>query len=73
MIKPRICAVLVSNEIKEVREIEPFVDLFEARIDLIGDGWQELVKQLRKPWIACNRNATEGGRWEGNEATDTLP
>jgi len=27
-----------------------------------------LVKQLNKPWIACNRSAGEGGRWEGDEA-----
>jgi len=44
------------------------VDLFEVRIDLIGDGWQELAKQLKKPWIACNRIANEGGKWQGNEA-----
>ena len=44
------------------------VDLYEARIDLIGDGWPEVVKQLRKPWIACNRSAEEGGKWQGNEA-----
>ena len=68
MKKPRICAVIVNNDLEAVREVEPFVDLFEVRIDLIGDGWQELVKQLKKPWIACNRSADEGGRWEGDEA-----
>jgi len=45
------------------------VDLFEVRIDLIGDGWQELVKQLKKPWIGCNRSADEGGGWQRDEAT----
>ena len=49
-------------------EVEPLVDLFEVRIDLIGDGWEKLAKQLRKPWIACNRSADEGGKWAGNEA-----
>ncbi len=44
------------------------VDLFEVRIDLIGDEWPELVKQFKKPWIACNRIADEGGKWSGNEA-----
>ena len=38
------------------------------RIDLIGDGWQELIGQLGKPWIACNRSTAEGGQWQGNEA-----
>jgi len=68
MKKPRICAVIVNNDLEAVRDVEPFVDLFEVRIDLIGDGWQELVKQFKKPWIACNRRADEGGRGEGDEA-----
>ena len=67
--KPRICAVIVNNDLKAVKKVKPFVDLFEVRIDLIGNGWQELVKQLKKPWIGCNRSANEGGRWEGNEAS----
>jgi len=68
MIKPKICAVIVSNDPKAVSEVEPLVDLLEVRIDLIGDGWQELVKQITRPWIACNRTADEGGQWQGNEA-----
>ncbi len=69
MRKPRICAVILNNDPKAVRGIEPFVDLFEVRIDLIGDGWQELVKRFSKPWIACNRSADEGGQWQGSEAS----
>jgi len=68
MKKPRICTVIVNNDLEAVKGIEPLVDLFEVRIDLIGDGWQELVKQIKKPWIACNRRVDEGGRWEGDEA-----
>ena len=68
MKKPRICASMVNNDPEAAREIEPFVDLFEVRIDLIGDGWQELAKQFKKPWIACNRRVDEGGRWQGDEA-----
>ncbi len=68
MRKPKICAVIVSDGPKAVAEVEPLVDLFEVRIDLIGDGWPELVKQFNKPWIACNRSADEGGQWQGNEA-----
>ncbi len=67
MKRPRICAVIVSDNPEAVKEVTPFVDLFEARIDLIGDRWQELVKHLEKPWIACNRSAEEGGSWQGNE------
>ena len=69
MKKPRICAVIVNNDLEAVKKVEPFVDLFEVRIDLIGDGWQELVRQFKKPWIGCNRRADEGGRWEGAEAS----
>ena len=68
MKRPRICAVIVNNDLEAVRGVEPLVDLLEARIDLIGDGWQELVKQLKQPWIACNRCAEEGGSWAGNES-----
>ena len=68
MKRPRICAVIVSKDLDAIRAIEPFVELFEVRIDLIGNGWQELAKQLKKPWIACNRCAEEGGKWGGDEA-----
>jgi len=68
MDRPRICAVLVDGDAKAAKEAEPLADLFEVRIDLIGDGWPELVRHLSKPWIACNRTASEGGQWPGNEA-----
>ena len=68
MKKPRICATIIDNNLKAVREVEPLVDLFEVRIDLIGDDWQQVARQLNKPWIACNRTAAEGGKWSGNEA-----
>ena len=68
MKRPRICAVIVSKDLDAIRAIEPFVELFEVRIDLIGNGWQELAKQLNQPWIACNRCAEEGGKWAGDEA-----
>lgn len=68
MKRPRICAVIVNKDLATIKAIEPVVELFEVRIDLIGDGWQELIKQLHKPWIACNRSAEEGGKWEGDEA-----
>ncbi len=67
MKRPRICAVIVSDDLAAIKEIEPLIDLFEVRIDLIGNGWQELVKQLNQPWIACNRRADEGGRWGKGE------
>ena len=68
MKRPRICAVIVNKDLEEIKGIEPFIELFEVRIDLIGNGWQELVGQLNKPWIACNRSPDEGGKGKGNQA-----
>jgi len=66
--KPKICATLVNDDLEAIKEVETLVDLLEVRIDLIGGRWQELVKHLEKPWIACNRSAREGGRWQGSES-----
>lgn len=71
MNRPRICAVIVDNDLTAVRQAEELADWLEVRIDLIGQGWPELVRQLSKPWIACNRSAVEGGQWKGSE-TDRI-
>ena len=63
--KPRICAAIVNDDLEAVKGVEPLVDLFEVRIDLIGSGWQELVKHLEKPWIACNRRRSGGRQLAG--------
>ena len=68
MKNPRICAVVVSNDSKIIKEVGLTADLFELRIDLIGEGWQQMARQLDKPWIACNRIPAEGGQWQGSEA-----
>ena len=65
--KPRICAAIINKDLQAIREIEPFVELFEVRIDLIGEGWPELAKQLKQPWIACTRSTEEGGKWTRDE------
>jgi 3-dehydroquinate dehydratase type I len=68
MKKPSLCASIVAADMKPIKEVESIVDLFEVRIDIIGEGWTEVAKQLKKPWIACNRLLEEGGKWQGNEA-----
>ncbi len=68
MNRPKICGVLVDSDIDAAKNIEPFINLYEVRIDLIGDDWEKLVKNLNKPWIATNRTVDEGGKWNGNEA-----
>jgi 3-dehydroquinate dehydratase type I len=65
--RPRICAVIIDNNLAVVKQAEEPADLFEVRIDLIGDSWRELAKQLDKPWIACNRVSAEGGQWGSSE------
>ena len=64
----RICVTIVNNDLEAVRTVEPLADLLEVRIDLIGSSWQELVRHLEKPWIACNRITREGGSWQGSES-----
>lgn len=62
MVKPRICAVITNSDIEAIKSVEPLVDLFELRMDLVGGGWQQVAEQLEKPWIACNRSMGQGGK-----------
>lgn len=67
MKKPRICVTIVDSDLESIMEIERLVDLFEIRLDLVGPGWTNMVKYLKKPWIACNRSQDEGGKGDNNE------
>ncbi len=68
MKQPKICGSIIKVDEKAILRAAEHVDMFEVRIDLIGDGWEKLAKGLPKPWIACNRSAAEGGSWSGPEA-----
>ena len=57
----------MSDDPDVVDKVESLVDLYEVRIDLIGDGWRKVAEHLGKPWIACNRKSDEGGMWMGSE------
>ncbi|MEN8613744.1 type I 3-dehydroquinate dehydratase [Dehalogenimonas sp. THU2] len=65
---PAICAVITSSDEAAIAAAAPLADLYEVRIDLIGESWAGLARKLTKPWMACNRLATEGGAWRGTEA-----
>ena len=65
--RPRICVAIVNADLVAIEKAEPLADLFEIRIDLIGDGWREVAVGLKKPWLACNRRVEENGRWQGDE------
>jgi 3-dehydroquinate dehydratase I len=61
MNKPAICLSLIENNPQAIRAIETEVDLFEVRLDILGEDWRTVAKTLTKPWIACNRVREEGG------------
>lgn len=65
--RPRICVALVDDTIETILAATPYADLFEVRIDLIGETWPDVIRHLGKPWLATNRLAAEGGAWKGTE------
>ncbi|MCS7108729.1 MAG: type I 3-dehydroquinate dehydratase [Sulfolobales archaeon] len=64
--KPLICASL--TKVEDVRKACE-ADLVEVRIDMVGSKWVEVVGELSRPWIACNRKFDEGGLWRGDEGS----
>jgi 3-dehydroquinate dehydratase I len=67
MIKPKICAVIIDQDAGKLESIDRHVDLFEVRIDLIGEGWVDVAMGLGRPWIAASRKQIDGGKWTGDE------
>jgi 3-dehydroquinate dehydratase I len=67
MPEPRICVALIENDLRALTGSESLVDFYEVRLDLVGPAWPELVRGLKKPWIACNRRPEEGGKGERDE------
>jgi 3-dehydroquinate dehydratase I len=63
----RICAVITGPDPDAAHSVEGNADLFEIRIDLVGEGWEKVAARLHKPWIAANRDAAHGGKWAGSE------
>jgi 3-dehydroquinate dehydratase type I len=68
MKKPRICVTIVDSDLESIMEIDSLIDLFEVRLDLVGPNWTNVVKYLKKPWIACNRSQDEGGKGDTNDS-----
>ncbi len=67
MNKPAICGVITKNNGGLITRANQMVDLFELRIDLVGDSWPDIVKLIGKPWIATCRSISEGGGWNKSE------
>ena len=66
--KPKICVVITRNDYEMLEKaIEYKPDLIEMRIDMIGNGWEDLTHECNLPWIATNRKKNQGGFWKGDE------
>ncbi len=72
--KPSLCAVITQLDGCMHETAASQADIFELRLDLIGPGWEDIVRSLDKPWIATNRLRTEGGKCTDDEEKriDTL-
>jgi len=66
MNNPAICLSIIENNPVAVHKVEKEVDFFELRLDILGDAWRKVAKDLNKPWIACNRSREEGGKGDLN-------
>ena len=59
---PDICACITSAcDVALAHAVRDHVALYEVRIDLIGEQWPQVVAELSRPWIACNRLPSQGG------------
>jgi 3-dehydroquinate dehydratase type I len=65
--KPKICAVIISDDTEAVKRAEVLVDMLELRMDLVGGGWPEMARHLHKPWIATMRDSAHRGKFTGSE------
>ena len=45
MNRPKICAAITNADLVKIQEAETLVDLFEVRIDIIGDDWEKVIKR----------------------------
>jgi len=67
MDSPRICAVITGSDTDAIKKNESLSDLFELRMDLVGEGWHKLVPHLHRPWIATMRDISHRGKFAGSE------
>ena len=69
MTEPRIAAALTDDQSVGLKSSEAMVDFWEIRMDLIGANWSGVIKEISRPWVACNRSQAEGGRGQADEVT----
>lgn len=68
MHKPKICVVITSDDTVAIEYSSQYADLFEMRLDMIGNDWSSILRFIHKPWIATCRLKSEGGTWDASEA-----
>ncbi len=67
--RPKICAALVSDDTSVPARVEPYIDYYEVRIDLIGRNWAG-GRGVAEAVIGHHPAAGEGGAWEGGNRAD---
>lgn len=50
---PKVCGTITELSIGPILKVASLIDIYEVRIDLLGDGWRNVIPSLKKPWIAC--------------------
>ena len=69
MRSPDICACITTiDDLDAALAVRDLVALYEVRMDLIGADWPQVAAVLRRPWIACNRLASQGGACHSGES-----
>jgi len=66
MDKPRICAVITSDDTETIKRAEALADMMELRMDLVGSEWHKVAQHLNKPWIATMRDGAHRGKFTGS-------
>ncbi len=67
MARPKICAVVMSDNTDAIEKAQALSDMLELRMDLVGSGWHKLAPHLHKPWIATMRDSAHQGKFSGSE------
>lgn len=63
---PRICAVITDAN-QQVSLPQLRVDFVELRLDMIGNGWIDVLSSCSLPTIVTNRHERQGGQFTGSE------
>lgn len=68
----KVCIPIVESTVKKalivIKEVEPWADLIELRVDYLKQvNLAPLLENRRKPFIVTHRRKEEGGKYKGEE------